>query len=78
MKQEIYPGIVVDTETAHGVPILDGTRIPVATILGALAAGDSVEEVCDGYGVTREQVLATLGYATERIGGEVIYVNQSA
>lgn len=67
MRQEVYPGIVVDTEFAHGKPTVAGTRIPVVVILGALAAGESVEGVCDAYGVTPEQVQAVLGYALQVI-----------
>jgi uncharacterized protein (DUF433 family) len=78
MKLEIYPGIVVDTEIAHGKPTIAGTRIPVTTILGSLAGGDSIEDVCVGYGVTREQVQAALGYATDRLNGEEVYINQPA
>ncbi len=36
--QQIYPGVVVDPEVVHGKPVLAGTRIPVALVLGQLAA----------------------------------------
>lgn len=67
MRQEVYPGIVVDTEIAHGKPTIAGTRVPVVTILGSMARGDSIEEVCDAYGVSREQVQAALGYAGDLV-----------
>ena len=72
MRQEVYPGIVVDTEIAHGKPTIAGTRIPVTTILGSLAGGHSIDEVCTGYGVTREQVQAALSYASELVNREAI------
>jgi uncharacterized protein (DUF433 family) len=31
---EIYPGVVVDPEIIHGKPVIAGTRIPVALVLG--------------------------------------------
>ena len=43
-----------------GRPCLIGTRIDVATIVGALAADESYEEVAKAYEVTREQILAAL------------------
>lgn len=67
MRQDVYPGIVVDTEIAVGKPTIAGTQVPVAVILDALAAGDTLETVCDGYGVTPEQVRAAVGYAIELV-----------
>lgn len=60
---EIYPGITMDPNVRFGKPCLTGTRIDVATVVGALGAGDSQEEVTDAYQITREQVLAALRYA---------------
>ncbi len=53
----------MDPNVRFGKPCLTGTRIDVATVVGALAAGDSQEEVEDAYQITREQVLAALRYA---------------
>jgi uncharacterized protein (DUF433 family) len=60
---EIYPGISMDPAVRFGKPCLVGTRIDVATVVGALAAGDSFEEVEGAYSLTREQILAALSYA---------------
>lgn len=60
---EIFPGISMDPGIRFGKPCLTGTRIDVATVVGALAAGDSIETVQDAYSITREQVLAALRYA---------------
>jgi uncharacterized protein (DUF433 family) len=60
---EIYPGISMDPTIRFGKPCIINTRIDVATILGALAAGDSFEEVEDAYSLDRDQILAALGYA---------------
>ena len=61
---EIFPGISMDPGIRFGKPCLTGTRIDVATVVGALAAGESIEAVQDAYAVTREQILSALRYAT--------------
>ena len=60
---EIYPGISMDPGIRFGKPCLIGTRIDVATVVGALAAGESIEAAQDAYAITREQILAALRYA---------------
>jgi uncharacterized protein (DUF433 family) len=50
--------VTIDNEIQHGKPILTGTRIPIAIIIGSLAGGMSYEEVMEEYGVTQEQILA--------------------
>lgn len=65
---EIFPGISMDSGIRFGKPCLTGTRIDVATVAGALAAGESIESVQDAYEVTREQILAALGHTR----GEVL------
>lgn len=62
-KVEIYPGISMDPEIRFGKPCLAGTRLDVATLVGALAAGESLERVQEDYGITREQLLTALSYA---------------
>jgi uncharacterized protein (DUF433 family) len=64
---EIFPGISMDPDIRFGKPCLTGTRIDVATVAGALAAGESIESVQDAYAVTREQILAALGCARREV-----------
>jgi uncharacterized protein (DUF433 family) len=55
--------IVIDPDICNGQPILQGTRIPVRTILEFLSAGDSIEEVLEEYPtLMREDVLQCLLY----------------
>lgn len=61
---EIFPGISMDPAVRFGKPCLIGTRIDVAAVLGALAAGESFEKVEDEYGISREQILTVLRYAS--------------
>jgi uncharacterized protein (DUF433 family) len=60
---EIFPGISMDPGIRFGKPCVSGTRIDVATVVGALAAGDPSETVEDAYGLTRQQVLDALQFA---------------
>ena len=62
---EIYPGISMDSGIRFGKPCLTGTRIDVAAVVGALAAGESIEAVRDAYDVTREQIQSAVTYARE-------------
>jgi uncharacterized protein (DUF433 family) len=67
---EIAPGITVDKDVRFGKPVIKGTRIGVAEILGYLAAGDSVDELAQLYEIPRESVLAAIAYAAEIVSNE--------
>jgi len=60
---DILPGISMDPDVRFGRPCITGTRIDVATIGGASAAGDSIDEVGKAYGLTHGQVMTALRYA---------------
>ncbi len=60
---EIFPGVSMDPNVRFGKPCLTGTRIDVATVVGALSAGESFEEVEKAYAITRDQILTALRYA---------------
>ena len=60
---EIFPGILLDPGIRFGKPCLAGTRMDVATVIGALGAGESYESVEQNYSLTREQILTALRYA---------------
>ena len=60
---EVFPGISMDPAVRFGKPCIAGTRIDVATVVGALAAGDSFAGVEEAYALTHEQVLSALRYA---------------
>ncbi|MBM4039251.1 MAG: DUF433 domain-containing protein [Planctomycetes bacterium] len=55
--------IAVDPRVLRGKPVITGTRVPVRIVVGSLAAGMSVEEVCEEYCLTPPQVCAALSYA---------------
>ena len=60
---EVFPGITMDPEVRFGKPCITGTRIDVATVIGAIAAGESIEAVEQSYDLTTKQVQAALQYA---------------
>jgi uncharacterized protein (DUF433 family) len=58
----VFPGISMDPDIRFGKPCILGTRVDVATIVGAIGSGDAVEVVQEAYDLTRDQVLAALRY----------------
>ena len=59
--------IIIDPEIQHGKPVIRGTRVPVARIVGGLASGMTKEDVMREYEVTEEDIWAALSFATELI-----------
>jgi uncharacterized protein (DUF433 family) len=56
-----------------GKPVIKGRRVPVQIIVGALAGGDSIEQVCQDYVLDKEDVLTALAYAAEMLRLERVY-----
>lgn len=65
--------IVIDRKVMHGKPVVKGTRVPVEIVVGSLAGGMTYEEIEKEYGVTREDILACLDYATQVLRTERVY-----
>lgn len=60
--------IEITPTVCHGKPVIRGTRVLVSTILGALSGGDDIDVVLEDYpGVTREDILAALEFASRMI-----------
>jgi uncharacterized protein (DUF433 family) len=53
----------MDPSVRFGKPCIAGTRIDVATVVGAVGADDSLEAVQEAYSLSRGQVLAAVRYA---------------
>ena len=65
--------IVSTPEVLSGKPRIDGTRIPVALILGYLAAGKTYDEVIGEFpDLTREDIAACLAYARDLAEHKVV------
>jgi uncharacterized protein (DUF433 family) len=62
--------ISIDPAVQHGKPVIRGTRVPVARILGSLAGGMTQQQVVDEYGVTTDDIAAALEFATELVDEE--------
>jgi len=57
--------ITVDPQILAGKPVVRGTRLAVEFILELLAAGQSESDILADYpGLTREDILACLAYAS--------------
>ena len=63
--------IVIDAEIQHGKPVIRGTRVPVSRLLGGLAGGMALDELCREYEVTVEDIRAAIRYAEELVEQEV-------
>lgn len=53
--------IIIDPNICHGKPVIRGTRLPVAFVVGSLAGGMSFEEIQREYELTPEDIRAALG-----------------
>jgi uncharacterized protein (DUF433 family) len=63
MRSEIVPGISADPDVAFGKPVIAGTRVLAAVIIGQRAAGVPEAEICAEYELTPDQLRAALRYA---------------
>ena len=57
--------ITIDPAIQHGKPVIRGTRVSVARIIGGLAGGMSREEIIREYGTSEADISAAITYATE-------------
>ncbi|HID27751.1 MAG TPA: DUF433 domain-containing protein [Methanosarcinales archaeon] len=65
-KSKLLERIVLNPKVMVGKPVIRGTRLTVQYILGLLAHGATVDEILLEYeGLTREDILACLMFATE-------------
>ena len=60
--------ISIDPQIIGGKPVVKGTRVPVQVVVGSIAGGSTVEELCEGYSLTKEDVRAALAYAAQVLG----------
>jgi uncharacterized protein (DUF433 family) len=69
---KIAPRITVDEHVRFGRPVIEGTRVPVDLVVGKLAGGMTIAEVCEEYELTQEDVLAALTYAARLVADEQV------
>ena len=66
--------IQVDPDVMLGKPVIAGTRITVELILEKMAAGETIGQILEEYPqLTREGILAALGYASDAMKGVRTY-----
>jgi len=69
----MHERVVIDPQIQHGKPVIRGTRVPVARVIGGLAGGMTPEEVCQEYDIEEADLRAALRYAAELIDAEQVY-----
>ncbi len=60
--------VATNPDIMGGKPVIKGTRVPVQVIVGSMAGGMTMEEVCKEYNIKPEHVKAALAYAAQ-LGG---------
>src|SRR5579864_862564 len=71
MYVQLYPRIIADAKILSDRPGIEGTQVPVASLVGRVAAGQSIDDVAKEYNVTVEDVQAALEYAAQRVDENV-------
>ena len=66
--------IVIDPEILCGKPVVKGTRLAVEFVVDLLAQGWTAADVLKNYpGVTQDDILACLAYASALLHAEKVY-----
>lgn len=66
--------IVVEPKILVGKPVIKGTRLAVEFIVDLMAQGWSEAQILESYpGITRQDILACLQYASEILKSERVY-----
>ena len=66
--------IVADPKVLAGKPVIAGSRLSVEFILELIAEGWSKADMIRNYpGLTREQILACVAYAKDRLSDEKVF-----
>jgi len=74
MSVDYESRIVLDPEILCGKPVVKGTRLAVEFIVDLLAQGWSEADILKSYpGVTRDDLLACLAYASAVLHAEKVY-----
>ena len=64
MKTIISDRISIDAGVCHGKPVVTGTRVLVANVVGALAAGQTIASILEDYpSLQEEDIRACLAFA---------------
>lgn len=59
-----FPRITIDPQMCFGKPCIRGMRMPVASVLGYLSSGMSIEEILEDFPfLEREDILEALSFS---------------
>lgn len=71
--------VTVDHRIMGGVPCIRGTRIPVATVVGLVAHGQSVDDIVADYPTLEAaDVVSALEFAAEAVAERQLPLRQPA
>lgn len=74
MAEQIAPLVCIDPRVMAGKPVIQGTRIPVETIVRMLAQGIPEADILREYPRLRpEGIRAALAYAAQLLADEDVY-----
>ncbi len=62
-----YINIILDKHIMNNMPTIKGTRIPVTNILACLRDEMTINEICEAYNLTPDQVEESVEYVIEII-----------
>ena len=66
--------ITTDSDVLTGKPVIAGTRLSVEFMLELIAEGWLEADILRNYpGITREQILACVAYAKDRLSEESVF-----
>ena len=72
MQIRIHPRIVADPEILGGKPIVEGTRLSVAHVLGLLGRGMTTDELIESYPfLTKDDILHVITYAANALENDI-------
>jgi len=57
--------IVIDPAICHGKPVIQGTRVAVALVVGSLAGRMTFEEIQCEYDLTADDISAAVKFAAD-------------
>lgn len=59
-------------KVCHGKACIKGTRVMVSVVLANVAAGESYENIINGYHIKREDIQAALQFAADMAQNSLI------
>ena len=69
-----HPRITLAPEVLAGKPVIRGTRLSVAFVIGLMADGWTEADILENHpGITHEDILACLAYARDTLSSEKVF-----